>query len=137
MYYFFKSSAFIQITILSLHRETTTKLFRLKIKIMGHKAMQQEMNDLSTKLIADKCNSRFDSEIHVKESLIVGFNGLIIDRFYSVKNEKTILSILKEKGYEKCLRKEASAYCAMFQEWNEKTEFWIEWKSVWLKKITN
>jgi len=34
MHYFFKSSAFIQIIILSLHHETTTKLFRLKIKNM-------------------------------------------------------------------------------------------------------
>ena len=102
---------------------------------MGHKVMQQEMNDLSSQLIINKCNSRFEPEIHIKESLIIGVNGLILDKFNSVKNEKTILSILKEKGYEKCLRREASAYCSMFQEWNANTEYWTEWKSVWIRKI--
>lgn len=102
---------------------------------MGHKAMQQEMNDLSAQLINDKCNSRFDSEIHIKESLIVSLNGLIINRFKSVKNEKSIIAILKSKGYEKCLRRESDAYCSMFEEFNESTQYWTGWKSVWIRKI--
>jgi len=35
MHYLFKSSAFIQIIVVLLHHETTTKLFRLKIKNMS------------------------------------------------------------------------------------------------------
>lgn len=73
MYCFLKSSAFIQIIILLLQHETTTKMFRLKIKIMNEQMIQivqSRVNEMIKDVQIQKIMISFESTEVAQEWII-------------------------------------------------------------------
>ncbi|HEY5501319.1 MAG TPA: hypothetical protein VIK09_05000 [Candidatus Humimicrobiaceae bacterium] len=95
---------------------------------MGSITLNIDCKAVQTQIIMEKCNSNYKEF----QNCIVDMNNYIVDRFNSLKDEKKILAILAEKGFEKCLKSKATYYVSMCNDINE-----IEWKHIWVKPFEN
>lgn len=89
----------------------------------GHKSLNTETKSVSEEIIKEKCNQKQCEH----EVTICNFSNYIIDRFDSYSGKQHVKNILLSKGYEVCLKRDASFYAIVTKKGSDHSElnFWM------------